>query len=77
MQFQIIGPLRHVETIAAGHGIRQLARLKQAYGAGRRRKLKGVATVVLEDGAVRVAELHWYEANGIGRRRIKIKHFLD
>lgn len=77
MQFQIIGPLRDIETIAVGHGIRDLAHLKQPYGAGRWRKLKGVATVVLESGAVRVAELHWYEASGIGKRRIKIKRYLD
>ena len=77
MQFQIIGPLRDVETIAAGHGIRELARLKQVWGAGRWRKPKGVATVLLENGDVRVAELHWYEAHGIGKRRIKIKAYLD
>ncbi len=77
MQFEIIGPIRDIETIAAGHGIRDLRRLKRMYGAGRWRKRKGVATVVLRDGSIRLAELHWYEASGIGKRRIKIKRYLD
>ena len=77
MQFQVIGPIRDVETIAIGHGIRELALLNQMYGAGRWRKRKGVATVVMVDGSARVAELHWYEAHGIGKRRIKIKRFLS
>jgi hypothetical protein len=77
MQFQIVGPIRDIETIAAGRGIRELALLNRMYGAGRWRKLKGIATVVLQDGSVRLAELHWYEANGIGKRRIKVKRYLD
>lgn len=75
MHFQIISPLRDVETIAIGSGIHDLAQLRELYGAGRGRKLKGVATIVLRDGRVRVAELHWYEAHGIGKRRIKIKRW--
>jgi hypothetical protein len=77
MQFEIIGDVRNVETIARGHGIRDLPMLRELYGAGRWRTCKGVATVLLETGEVRLAELHWYEAHGIGRRREKIKRYLD
>lgn len=76
MDFQIIGPIRYIETIASGHGIRDLAQLKQEHGEGRWRKMKGIATII-EDGRVRIAELHWYEAHGIGKRRFKIKTYLD
>lgn len=76
MQFQIISPLRHVEMIAAGHGIRELARLKQVYGAGRWRKLKGIATIVLR-GSVVDAELHWYEAHGFGKVEMRIIQIIE
>lgn len=72
MEFQVVGPIRTIETIAVGHGIREIRRLTQTYGRGRWRKWKGVAAVVIE-GTVRDAELHWYEAHGIGRREMKIK----
>lgn len=77
MQFTIVGEIREIETIAKGPGIRELAGLRSRFGSGRWRKRKGVATVLLEDGEVRLAELHWYEAHGIGRRRMKIKTYLD
>jgi hypothetical protein len=77
MQFELVGEIRSIETIAQGHGIRDLAMLRELYGPGRWRKCKGVATVLLEAGEVRLAELHWYQAHGIGRRRIKIKRYLD
>ncbi len=73
MDFELIGPLRDVATIAAGQAIRQRARLRRRYGAGRWRKRKGVATVRLQDGTVHRAEIHWFEAHGIGRREMKIK----
>jgi hypothetical protein len=73
VDFQIIGALRSIETIATGRQIRQLKRLTRRYGKGRWRKRKGLATVRLLDGAVRQAEVHWYEAQGIGRREMKIK----
>jgi len=44
---------------------------------GRWRKMKGTATVRLAKGALRVVELHWYEAHGIGQRDVKIKRYLD
>jgi hypothetical protein len=76
MRFQVIGVIRNIETIAAGHGIRDLARPTRTYGPGRWRKRKGFATVVVE-GEVGRAELHWYEAHGIGRREMRIKRGFE
>ena len=66
-----------VETIAVGGRIREIMRLRRQFGLGRWRKLKGVAMVRLEVGSVRRAEVHWYEAHGIGKKKLKIKRFLD
>ena len=77
MYFEVVGTIAESEIIAAGRGIRELARLQKQYGRGRWRKLKGAATVLLTDGSARAAEVHWYEANGIGRKEFKIKRFLD
>ena len=76
MYFKIVGNISHVETFAAGSSIREIARLRKLYGRGRWRKRKGVARVRLEDGTVHLAEVHWYEASGIGKREFKIKRFL-
>ena len=76
MYFEIIGEVSAIETIAAGSGIRELARLRKRYGRGRWRKRKGIARVRLTDGEIVLAELHWYEATGIGKREFKIKRFL-
>jgi hypothetical protein len=77
VKFEIIGKIEDVETIAVGTTIRDLAYLKKAYGRGRWRKLKGVARVKLPNGRIGRAEIHWYEAHGIGRKDLKIKHYLD
>jgi hypothetical protein len=77
MPFEILGEIRDVRAMAVGGRIRELARLRRAYGPGRWRKLKGVALIRLRSGAVRTAELHWYEAHGIGRKEIKRKRYLD
>jgi hypothetical protein len=77
MRFEIIGEITDIETIAAGSGIRILPLLRKRYGSGRWRKLKGIATVYLSDGTVRLAEVHWFEAHGIGKRKMRIKRFLD
>ena len=77
MNFEIIGELKEIETIAVGGRIRDIMRLRKQYGSARWRKLKGVANVRLQSGNIRKAELHWYEAHGIGRKKIKIKRFLD
>jgi hypothetical protein len=77
MQFEIIGDISEIETIAAGSGIRILPILRKRYGAGRWRKLKGIASVHLSNGDIRLAEIHWFEAHGIGKRKMRIKRFLD
>ncbi len=77
MGFEIIGEIVEIETIAVGGGIRDVTRLRRAYGRSRWRKLKGVASVRLSNGRIRFAELHWYEAHGIGKREIKRKRYLD
>lgn len=77
MYFEIVGGIERIETIATGPQIRQLGVLIEQYGNGRWTKLKGTAMVRLPDGTIRLAEIHWYEAHGIGRRRLKIKRFLD
>ena len=74
MSFEILGPITAVETIAAGSGIREIARLRKRYGRGRRRKRKGNAEIRLPGGQIVMAEVHWYEATGIGKREFKIKH---
>jgi hypothetical protein len=76
MHFEILGEIRDIETIATGQGIRERKRLRRAYGRGRWRKLKGIASVKLRTGEVRLAELHWYEASGIGKKEFKIKRFV-
>ena len=75
--FEILGPIRSVELIATGNSIRDRERLRKAYGAGRWRKMKGVAPVRLSSGRIRLAELHWYEAHGIGKKEIKRKRYLE
>jgi len=73
--FEVIGEIRNIETIAIGRGIRDLAIIEKRFGKANWRKLKGFATVRLEDGSVTEAEVHWYEAHGIGKRWIKIKRY--
>jgi len=77
MKFELIGKITNIETIAVGQSIRDIARLKKMYGGSRWRKLKGRGMVQLADGAICAAELHWYEAHGIGRRELKIKNLLE
>ena len=77
MDFEIVGEITAIEAIAIGNRIRVLRDLEKRYGKGRWRKLKGIATLRLANGALRSAEVHWYEAHGIGRRRLKIKTFFD
>ena len=77
MEFEIVGDISQVETFAIGSSIREIGRLRKLYGRGRWRKRKGIARVRLSDGAIRLAELHWYEAHGIGRKEFKIKRYLD
>ena len=76
LEFTLTGPIEQVENIAVNHGIRERRRLVEKYGEGRWFKRKGIATVELADGSIARAEVHWYEANGIGRKDIKIKRYL-
>jgi len=77
VDLRIVSPITDVETIATGSGIRELARLRRRYGRARWRKRKGRAQIELPNGVVRLAELHWYEATGVGQREFKIKRYLD
>ena len=77
MDFDVLGQITNVQTIAVGGSIRDLRRLERSYGKGRWRKLKGNATVRLVSGSLRRAEIHWYDAHGVGRKGLKIKRFLD
>jgi len=77
MHFKIVSPIENIETIAIGTSIRILHVLRKRYGEGRWRKLKGTAIVQLSDGTHHLAEVHWFEAHGIGRKKIKVKCFLD
>lgn len=75
--FEIVGQIFDAETMATGRSIRELPQLQARFGRGRWRKRKGIASVRLSDGMIRLAEIHWYEAHGIGKVRRKIKRYLD
>jgi len=77
MKIEIIGAFSNIEVIATGKSLRERKRLAKFYGKGRWRKLKGVAEIRLPGGRISKAELHWYEAHGIGRKEIKIKRLLQ
>ena len=76
MRFEILGEITQIETIAQGSGIREIARLRKLYGRGRWRKRRGIAEIRLQTQEILTAELHWYEATGIGKREFKIKRFV-
>lgn len=77
MNFDIVGEIEEIETIAVGGNIRDIMRLRRQYGSGRWRKLKGIAAIRLQNGNVRKAEVHWYEAHGFGKVKMKLKRFVD
>jgi len=77
MHFEIVGEITNIQIIATGRGIKRLKHLRKRYGGRRWRKLRGDATVRLINGSLRKAEIHWYEAHGVGKRGLKIKRFLD
>jgi hypothetical protein len=76
MKFEILGEIRDIETIATGRGVYIRRYLERTYGKGHWRKRKGRATVRLADGTVCEAEIHWFEAYGVGRKDFKIKRIL-
>jgi len=76
-EFEIISEIKDIHTIAVGSSIKDLNRLRKLYGKGRWRKLKGTANVrIVKTGNIYFAELHWYEAHGIGKKEIKLKSKL-
>jgi len=77
MWFELLGPISKIELIAAGSSIRDVGRLRKRYGSGRWRKLKGIGKIRLADGTISEAELHWYEAHGIGRRELRVKQLWE
>jgi hypothetical protein len=77
VRFKVLSELRQIEVIATGTGVRDRRRLNREHGRGKWRKMKGIATVRLEDGTICEAELHWYEAHGIGKKELKFKRPLD
>ena len=77
MHFEILTKIENIETIAVGGRIRDIMRLRKIYGAGRWRKMKGIAKIRIQNGSIHKAELHWYEAHGFGKRNLKIKRLLD
>ena len=77
MHFKILGQIADVEPIATGPAVRERKRLWKVYGKGRWRKLKGFATIEFSDGTICEAEVHWYEAHGIGAKEYKIKRIID
>ena len=74
--FEILGTIVDIETIATGREIREIRRLQKAYGRGRWRKRKGIARIRLKHGGIHTAEVHWYEAHGIGRKEFKVKRII-
>jgi hypothetical protein len=77
MHFEIVTPIAKTEIIASGAGVRLSPLLRKQYGGKHWRKLKGVARVRLDDGTFRFVELHWFEAHGVGKKKMRIKRFLD
>jgi hypothetical protein len=77
MAFEMIGEITHIETIASGRGVKIRRYLETTYGKGHWRKRKGIVTIKFPDGSVYEAEIHWYEASGIGSKLFKIKRILS
>lgn len=65
MKPRLVSDISDVEVIAIGKSIREHNRLRKMYGPGQ-----------ISDGTAHLAELHWYEAHGIGKKEIKIKRIL-
>jgi hypothetical protein len=77
MWFELLSSITETETIAVGTSIREIARLRRRFGRGRWRKRKGIGTIRLADGTICEAELPWYEAHGVGKKELRIKHLLE
>jgi hypothetical protein len=77
LTFEVVGESEAIATVSAGASVKVRTLFRKLNGRGRWQKRKGVGTVRLPNGNIRRAELHWYEARGIGRRDLKIKNYLD
>jgi len=77
MDFEILDNIHWIENIASARGIRELKRLNRIYGKANWRKRKGIAKIRLSDGTIKIAELHWYEGHGKGKKEVKIKKYLE
>ncbi len=77
MDFEILDDIQWIETIATNRGIRELKRLNRVYGKANWKKRKGIGKIRLPDGTTKIAELHWYEGHGKGKKEIKIKRYLE
>jgi hypothetical protein len=75
--FELLGEIWDIDVVAVNLSIRERKRLRAIFGGRRWRKLKGNGRVRFPDGTVHTAELHSYEADGIGRRRMKVKRKLE
>ena len=72
--FDVLDEIVHVENIAVNRSIREVQHLNRQYGVGRWRKRKGIATIQYKkSGRIVRAEIHWYEAHGIGAVKWKVK----
>lgn len=64
-----------LETIAVGRGIREL-KLRGERWQGALAEQKVIARIRFSDGSIYAAEVHRYEAHGIGRKDEKIRRLL-
>jgi hypothetical protein len=76
VDIKIVGEITGIETIAIGRKIRELERLRKVHGPGRWRKKKGICRVRFPDGSIGSAEVHRYEAHGLGRKEMKLKRII-
>jgi hypothetical protein len=75
--FDLLSEITNVETMSVNRSIREREQLNRQYGVGRWRKRKGVATIrYKKNGRIVTAEIHWYEAHGIGATKWKVKREL-
>lgn len=78
MNPEILSPITEIETVTEGKRIRILKYLKKRYGGQHWKKKKRVALVKDPySGLPRRAEVHWFEAHGVGKVEIKRKRWLE
>ncbi len=77
MPFEILSEITDIQTIAIGGRIRDIMRLRRQFGMANWKKLKGSVTIRLQSGRICLAEIHWYEAHGKGKKKLKIKKIIE